>query len=841
MDKRRLWKWGVLAALILLSMALVILPIDRPLREKVPLGLDLRGGVSLVLAIDEENVRQKLRDAAPEGMSAEQLEADVVDALKDAQQRAVHVIRNRIDAQGLSEPQISAESATSRIIVQIPGASDEERRKVEKRLQEVAFLTFHLVHEDNAALVTEVTKTCEVPRGFKMVTVDGVNLYQRDFESGEAPDFKNPFPDSSPPSGHVFLFQRRYLPQYELKAYVPCCVNRRYEFSGEILKNAGVELSPLGEPYVKLEFTKRGAKVFARVTGDYAPFGDKNSSSDTGRQLAAVLDDTVFSAPVIRHAIYSGDAQIEGSFPGDEAYSLAQILRTGSLPAPVKIVRKRTVDPTLGADSIRSGIRSIVIGGALVIVFMLGYYMICGLVADIALILNLLMLPVGMVAVAGFLGMFTGATTGGNAFDLPVLTLPGIAGILLAVGMAVDANVLIFERMREEFRTGKRLLSAITAGYDRAAVTILDANLTTLLTGVILYFAGGAGPIRGFAVTLCAGILLSMFTALVVTRMLLEALSRRVRKPKLKMLQLLGDTTIDFVTKRKLAVAISVAVIVGTWAVMTYRGVQDPSNVLGVDFTSGSVVSFRFDEKRPVEEIRSALEKEGVRGAVIQYQREMDGSSESLVVKASADSAEVTRNTVTAVFDAQGFDVMEEVKVDAQVSDELRGRAIIAMGLALLGIIIYITWRFELGFAVGAIVALIHDVVLTVGVFSLFGRQLSLPVIAALLTIVGYSVNDTIVVFDRIREDLRVVRNRSFKDICNLSINQTLSRTLLTSLTTLLAVATLLVIGGGAVNDFALALFIGVLVGTYSSIFVATPVVLLWHRDRLPEFATAPK
>jgi SecD/SecF fusion protein len=467
--------------------------------------------------------------------------------------------------------------------------------------------------------------------------------------------------------------------------------------------------------------------------------------------------------------------------------------------------------------------------------------MVCGIVANLALILTLVLLPLGMILAAGFLGIFAADVMQRGPVQLPVLTLPGIAGILLTIGMAVDANVLIFERIREESGGGKRLWTAITAGYDRAFVTIIDANLTTLLTGIIL-FIFGSGPIRGFAVTLCAGILVSMFTALVVTKLLLGLVAKYTKLKELKMLAIIKATNIKFMNMRALAAIFSAIVILGSWAFLISSGMKSPGNVLAVDFTGGYSLTHSVKEEVEVETLRSALEAAGLSGIHVQYQRELQSGGDSyLQVKTSEDlvnggsPVDVVRD-VLAGYPQGGFVLEQEDKVGGQVGNELKKRAVKSIIMALLGIIVYLWIRFEFGFAVGAIVALAHDVLFTVGVYSLFGRQLSLPIVAALLTIVGYSVNDTIVVFDRIREDIRLVRNKSFKDICNLSINQTLSRTLLTSITTLITVSMLLVFGGGAINDFALALCIGILVGTYSSIFVATPMVLLWYRDRKPDF-----
>ena len=460
--------------------------------------------------------------------------------------------------------------------------------------------------------------------------------------------------------------------------------------------------------------------------------------------------------------------------------------------------------------------------------FMMGYYLLSGVIANISLLIVLLLLPVGMVLSAGFLGVLSG-TLEGSAVDLPTLTLYGIAGIVLTVGMAVDANVLIFERMREEWRIGKSVPGSVNAGYDKAFSTILDANVTTLLTAIILFWQG-SGPIRGFAVTLSAGILVSMFVVLIITRLLFSALADGGVIKSLKMLSLsfLQNREFNILAGRKVAAVLSVVIIVGSWFVFFQKGDEN----LGVDFTGGTVITYTFDEKAEIETVRSVLTDAGYPTAKIAYQQALDGS-EFLEVKVGA-SGVASEGALEAVKTLPGdYRDIQNESVGSQIGSELKSRGIKAILLSLVGIIIYISLRFEFAYAMGAIAALAHDVLVTVGLFCLLGHELSMPIIAALLTIVGYSVNDTIVVFDRIREDLKLKQGLEYESVANLAINQTLSRTVLTSFTTLLTVIMLLVFGGGAVQDFALALLIGILAGTYSSIFVATPVMLLWHKDKV--------
>jgi len=364
------------------------------------------------------------------------------------------------------------------------------------------------------------------------------------------------------------------------------------------------------------------------------------------------------------------------------------------------------------------------------------------------------------------------------------------------------------------------------------------------LTGIILFIVG-SGPIRGFAVTLCAGLIVSMFTAIVVTKLFFGVIASRTKIQTLKMFRIIKNPNIDFLKKWKTATAVSVMAIIISWGLMIAQGIKEPGKIFGVDFTGGLSVTFMFDKKQPVAAIRDALSSSGIREAYIQYQEEIEkGGNIFLQIRTGADlidgkkPAQLIKSALEDKFPDAQFTIAQEDEVGSQVGDELKRRAAWSIAIALLGMIIYLSWRFELAFAMGAVVALLHDVLITVGLYSACGRPISLTVVAALLTIAGYSVNDTIVIFDRIREDLRLVRDKSFREICNLSVNQTLSRTLLTSFTTFIAIVMFLVFCRGDINDFALAMCIGMVTGTYSTVFIATPVVLMWYRGRKPEFAT---
>ncbi len=837
MDKNAKWKWILLGLLALGSLMLV-----TPVKQKVKLGLDLQGGISFIVEVDEEQLLREYSDQNRE-LSEEQLAADVRQIVLESQDKAVEVIRNRVDTIGIAEPSIYPKG-DNRIIVQLPGVDEVKQKEARDSIMSVAFLEFRLVHENSQQWAQELFTDARAPRGFKLLPGNDP-VYVRDYEKVADADMDRKFWSDlqrfAPKPRCDFMLMRDDREGIGT-VYRPFYVETRRQLSGDALKDAKVEYGQFNEPRITLEFNAAGSREFGRVTSDYSPNGEKNMGNEEGRQLAIVLDGTLYSAPVIRTAILDGRAEISGMFSVAEATRLVNVLRAGSLPVPVQIVEERQVSPSLGRDSIESGVQAASYGAGLVVLFMLVYYRMAGIVANVALFLMVFLLPVGMWVSAGFLGtFFSGGDSAGTsgAIGLPVITLPGIAGIILTIGMAVDATVLIFERMREELRAGKSLGAAIEAGYERAFSAILDANVTTVITAVILFWQG-SGPIRGFAVTLCAGILISMLISLVYLRMFLRLLVEKFSLQVMKFSTIVKPTEINFLGFRKIYAVIAVLAIAGTMTVFVQKGDEN----FGVDFTGGTVLVFRFDESQPVETVRNTLEQNGILSPLIQYQRDIAVTEagefrELLEVKVSYEQGDAARDLMLESFAGAGFELAQTESVGPQVGNELKRSGLIAMITAILGIIIYITIRFEFAFAIGAIVATIHDVLLTVGIYCLMGKQFSLTIIAALLTIVGYSVNDTIVVFDRIREDLKLVRGKSYFDIVNMSLNQTLSRTLLTSLTTLLTVTMLLVFGGGAINDFALTMFIGIIIGTLSSIFVATPVMLLWHRDKAPESAAA--
>jgi SecD/SecF fusion protein len=560
---------------------------------------------------------------------------------------------------------------------------------------------------------------------------------------------------------------------------------------------------------VALQLDREGANLFGQLT-----------EAHVGKRFAIVLDGRVQSAPVIREPIYGGHASITGDFTEEEVRNLASVLEN-PLQTPVTVEEERSVSATLGSDSIRSGVYAGLVGLALSFLFIIIYYRFAGFVASIALILNLVLL-FGAMAMFNF-----------------VLTLPGIAGIILTIGMAVDANVLIYERLREELATGKPLNVALNAAYERAFSAIFDSNVTTLITALILFWKA-TGPIKGFAVTLTIGIVASMFSALLVTRNCFNwAIASGVLK-RVTMSNLIKATNFDFLGKRRLSAGISALVILVSVVVFAVRGEKN----FGIDFKGGDLLVLEGQKKVDEGDVRTALKQIDLEESVVQTEK--SSGKEFLTIRSAPGTSDRIEKLLDEKFPDAKFRVEQSDKVGKLVGDELARNSLIALGLGIIGIFIYVTVRFEFAFALGAIIALLHDVILTIGAFALFGRELSLIIVGAVLTIAGYSINDTIVVFDRIREGMRTTNALSLQSIMNRAINETLGRTILTGGTTVLSTLALYFLGGPVLHDFAFTILIGILVGTYSSIFIASPIVLWWsrwkgkkHPESQPETALA--
>jgi SecD/SecF fusion protein len=846
MQKNTWWQWLILAAAVIGSIAIVTPPFDTKDSDgnvvkhgKIKFGLDLQGGTSFIVEVDRDELRSRLRERSPD-LTDEQIEATIAKDLVASRDVALEAIRNRIDGLGIAEPQIYPQM-DDRIVVQMPGIDAKKRDAARKSIQSVAFLEFRLVHKDNDAWIRKLDEADKAPRGFA-VEGDGAKFhYVRDLKS--LPDEKmdaaywSELRRFAPREGAEFMLQRDEEGEIKRAIWRPVYVERAVMLSGKAVDEARMDFDNLNRPQVDLKFTKPGARQFTEIIRRYRPNGEMNRDNDDGRQLAIILDGALKSAPEITdkfpHDTTIRNCEISGrGMDVPEVKQLVNVLKTGALLAPMRIAQESTVDPTLGKASVESGGRAALIGMLAVAAFMLIYYLVPGIVANLALLLNAVLLPLGMICVAGILAVFARAS---GTPELPTLTLPGIAGIALMFGMAVDANVLIYERMREELKAGKHLVPAIEAGYSRAFVTIVDSNLTTVLAAVIMFWQG-SGPIRGYAITLTAGILVSMYTAIVVTRMAFNLLASRGGLKSLKMLEWIKPTSFNFVGWRKVAIGASLAVIVGSWTMFAVKGEKN----FGVDFIGGTSLTLEYAQKVDDGKIRSAFAAAGVQGdPLIQYQ-ELGAGTKRLNVQVRFEDGEKAEQALGSQFADAGFKVVQKEEIGPQIGKELKTKGLYALLWSLVGMVIYISIRFEFGFAIGAMAALVHDALISVGIFCLLGRQLSAPMIAVVLTIIGYSVNDTIVVFDRIREGLKLWRGKSYFEVANIAINQTLSRTLLTAGTTILSALALFVFGGGAINDFALLLLIGLVVGTYSSVFIATPVMLLWHGGNRTVTAPAP-
>lgn len=685
--------------------------------------------------------------------------------------KVIEIMRNRINRSGLKEPEI-APMGTSGVSIKVPVATEAEKAELRKLVQMSAKLQFRLIPENNQALVEQFNANPEQfipPVGLERMRIERVG------KNGQ-------------PVAPEVVF-----------------VEIHPQMDGQNITRAVVTRDEFGQRRIVLRFNTAGAIDFGEVT-----------SKNVGRRLAIVLDGTCYSAPTIQGAITGGSAEITGSFTAEEAERISTALGCGNLPAKIKIDAVFDTDPTLGKESVESGSIAFLIGAVLVVLFMIAVYQIAGVVACLALAAN-------VILVLGALASF-GAT----------LTLPGIAGIILTIGMAVDANVLIFERIREELAAHKTLWNAIDLGYKRAFITILDANLTTLIVAIILYWQG-TGAIRGFAVTLSIGILASMFTAIYLTRLVFDIIGRFVNLRKLWVGWGVSERNINFLGMWKGAAIVSISLIVITFLVAGIRG----RDIFSVDFTGGSQMILSYEEYKPLGAITQALDKAGYDAKVTYKSSATEGRKLEVVLSGAksedenAPESPMTRvvNLLNKNFPDAKFKGGRESSLGALIGSRFAWSAIVAIILSFIGLVIYISLRFEFAFAIAAIVALLHDVIIATGILLIFGRQLSLPVIAALLTIVGYSVNDTIVVFDRVRENIQQHVKKNYKEIINISINQTLTRTVLTSVTTLIAVLSLLIFGGVSLNSFALIMTAGIIVGTYSSIFVASPVVAMWHKS----------
>ena len=735
MDKKLWMKIG-----LILALAGLFAYYSFPINKRINLGLDLKGGMHLLLKVDTSHLTGKAKD--------------------DAADRAIEVVRNRIDEFGVREPSIQKQGEDE-IVIQLPGVTD--RNRALEIIGRTAMLEFKLVSNDQDKLKAAIDG--KVPEGF---------------------DFKRSEEDSEP----LLLESKAVL-------------------TGDSLTNAEVHFSQseFNEPVVALKFNPEGARKFADIT-----------ASNVGRRLAIVLDGKVQSAPRIREAIPSGEAVISGRFDVEQAKDLALVLRVGALPAPMHIEEERTIGPLLGQDSINKGIKATVFGGLFVIVFMACYYLLAGVISDIALGLNLLM-------ILGGLGILPVLFPGISA----TLTLPGIAGIVLSLGMAVDANVLINERIREELAAGRNLRTAIANGYNRAFSAILDSHMTNLIAAFLM-FQFGTGPIRGFAVTLTIGLISSLFTSVVVTHVMFELLMKYgLLKDKLPMFHFIGHTKFDFIGKRKIFYTLSILLI--SVSLVTYFMRVKDKTAYGIDFAGGQLQEYSFKVPPDMNKLRADVKDLGLTDVSIQQFRD---NPRIILIRTIEDKNKALTDKLKATFPDQDVQVLRIERVGPVAGKQLQTKAIHAIFWSMLGILIYIGFRFRhFTFALAGVIGLLHDVIVGLGLLMVMKVwQIDLLSITAFLTIAGYSISDTIIIYDRVRENTRLYGKMGLAEMINLSVNQTLSRTILTTGATLLTVVAILLYGGPVLRSFSACLCIGFISGVYSTVYIASPLVLAWSKKK---------
>ncbi|MBL0934030.1 MAG: protein translocase subunit SecDF [Rhizobiaceae bacterium] len=614
--------------------------------------------------------------------------------------------------------------------------------------------------------------------------------------------------DGRPPAGTRVLYSTD-------EPRVPYLIENRVIVSGENLVDAQATFDQrTNEPVVSFRFDNQGATRFGQAT-----------QQNVGRPFAIILDDEVISAPRINEPILGGSGQISGSFTVQGANDLAVLLRAGALPADLTIIEERTVGPSLGQDSIEAGQFASILAAILVLGFMVVAYGKLGIIANIALIANVAMI----IAILSMIGA--------------TLTLPGIAGIVLTMGMAVDSNVIIFERVREERRQGRSLVQSLDSGFQRALATVVDANLTTFIAAAILFFLG-SGPVRGFAVTLAIGIITTVFTAYTLTRWLISWWLRRQRPTEMPggaVGYIPYDTTIPFMKYRNWGFAISGALTIAAAALFFTVNMN-----YGIDFRGGSSIEVQSREgPADAGDVRGRLTDLNLGEVQVQE----FGSPNELLIRIGTQDAESDTAEQAAVQQVRSvleddYEFRRVEIVGPTISSELAFNGTVAVLVAMLAMLVYIWLRFEWQFAIGAIVSTLHDVIMLIGFYVLLGLEFNLTSIAAVLTVVGYSINDTVVVYDRVRENLRRYKKMPIAGILDMSLNQTLSRTILTGVTTLLALFALYLFGGEVIASFTIAMIIGILVGTYSSVFVAGPMLILFNlrpaKEEQDETADAP-
>ncbi|MBO4610910.1 MAG: protein translocase subunit SecDF [Bacteroidales bacterium] len=811
---------------------------------------------------------------------------EVISVIREDAEAAVansfNVLRNRIDRFGVASPSIQRLGNTGRILIELPGVKEPER--VRKLLQGTASLEFWTTFENSEIMpyLEEANETLaqlassETPAQKAAASDDVIEqeLAQQKGSNAELEAYKkaNPLFAVLTPSQNrqgaligyanavdtarvnallketADLFPAEFRPMWSVKPSEYVAVDNVYELiaikvssrdgkaplDGSVVTDARVSYNNQrggGAPTVSMSMNAEGANIWARLTKD-----------NIGKQIAIVLDGTVYSYPVVNTEITGGNSEISGHFDIEEATDLTNVLKSGKLPAPATIVQEQVVGPSLGAESIRAGLISFIIAFILVLLYMIFFYQGAGLVADVALVTN-------VVFLFGTLAAF-GAT----------LTLPGIAGLILTLGMAVDANVIIYERVKEELKAGKGLSKAIHDGYQNAYSAIIDGQVTTLLTGIVL-FVFGSGPIQGFATTLIIGIITSVVTSIFITRIIFDDRVSRGKNVTFEnnfTRNFLKNTKINFIGGRKWSYIISGSVIVLALCSIFIKGFT-----YGVDFTGGRTYIVRFDKPVVAEEVRAktievfnaAVAADETIGNASVEVKQYGGDSQMKVTtsyKYKDESSTVDAEIEGMLYEAlNGFysepvsfaeftstlenpnGIISSDKVGASIASDIRRNAIIAVIIALLVIFGYIAWRFK-GWAwgLGGVVSLAHTAIIIIGFFSFFSGILPFNLdvdqtfIAAILTIIGYAINDNVVIFDRIRENLMLHPNDDFKDTVNKALNATLTRTVNTSVSTLLPMLAIAIFGGESIRGLSVALCLGIIIGTYASIMIGTPIMV---------------
>ena len=825
--------------------------------KSINFGLDLAGGTAITLEIDKSNVKG--------------------DDIKDIQEQSLEIIRNRVDQYGLSEPQISP-SGDDRIVVELAGVDDSTAKalvgstaklefkilaEAEKFTQVVGLIDQYLTRQ-TTDIVADSAATDSTAKDSTVAKVDSAKdttkALSDDELLGKAPAAEVAANDSAKDSAAVeaqpasevgvalsayylsfgnggFIAEenvekvkkllatdgvQKLIPRdvafafgsglepvqrdSKIKAKRLYLLKRRAEMAGDDVVDArpyrvsdGVSA---GEVAVSLKFGGIGPKKFSAVT-----------AANIGKQMAIVLDNQVISAPVIRDRIPNGEAQITGLDDMAEANRLSVVLRAGALKAPMKIIESRSVGATLGEENIVQGFGSGAIGLILCLVFMVAYYRLGGLIASFGMVINTLV-------TAAVMSVF-------NA----TLTLPGIAGFILVVGMSLDANVIIYERIREELKNGLTARAAVAKGYERAFGAILDSNLTTVLTGLILYKIG-TGSVKGFGLTLTIGILTSLFCAITVTRSILDWKLAKRDATTLSIgggFKAINEANLQIIPNRRRFGLVSTILIVASIAFIAIKGFD-----FSIDFTGGQVYTVQYqDDAKHEKDLSKALSAAGISGTKVRTLGGTSANSYQISMRASDDAQFELKMAQAFEKAGQKCEIVAKDNVGPTIGKELRFNAILSVILAWLGILIYVWFRFGkfgLGFGVAAVLGLVHDTVITLGFISAFGLSFDGALIASLLTMIGYSVNDTIVNFDRIRENTAVYGSSNFAETINKSLNQCFSRTMVTSLTTLFVCVILAVMGGSSIRDFGLVQCFGILIGTYSSVCICSPVVLWWSK-----------